>query len=109
MDRYLQIRVFARAAALEATSAKTALQILDDIILGRFRSDVVNGKTLISTSEAGGSVTFQISTSLSPAEITEIALEAASWISTLPDPDLATAYPRRIRRLRASFGNSTAC
>ncbi|MFM7103090.1 MAG: hypothetical protein ACKO3N_18215 [Verrucomicrobiota bacterium] len=99
---------FVRAAKLKATAGGTSLRaVLECILLGQFNSSVVNGRTVISTSEAGGSVQFEILDGLGPARVAELAGEALDWLDSLPAEQQANPIPpRRIRRLRVSFSRA---
>lgn len=107
------LRALALAALRGAEKAKdkTPVQILEEIVLGRFTSDFTDGKTVISTSEAGGSVSFQLPDSFTPAEVMALAMECIARINsgeygaadTLPN-----VIPQRvIKRLRGSFWNAS--
>jgi hypothetical protein len=48
---------------------------------------VVNGQTILSTSEAGGSVTFTFDRAFTPSELATMAEEALEWVNTLVDPE----------------------
>jgi hypothetical protein len=110
-NRYMMLRAFVLAAVKQAEAAgggKTPTAVMEDIVLGKFESEVVGGKTLISTSEAGGVATFSLMTDFTPAEIVSLAMEAITWIQQQPDPLNPSLYPpRRIKRLRASFAKAT--
>lgn len=101
------LRAFIRAAVLRADElggANTPTTILNAIILGKFISEATNGRTLISTQEAGGSATYTLPAMLGPADVMELAEEALEWLNqqTDPnDPDLGQLQP--VKRLRATF------
>lgn len=101
-DRLLLLRALVRAAKLQYGSGSPK-PVLEQIILGKFESEVTNGKTVISTTEAGGTVTFVVADSLGPAEVLTLAEEAIEWLDQQPDPANPNLSPRRIRRLRVSF------
>jgi len=101
-NRQLLVRAFVRAAMLQANGGAIK-PVLEQIILGKFQSEVTDGKTLVSTSEAGGTVTFALPNNLGPAEIMALAEEAIEWLDNQPDPANPNLSPRRIRRLRVSF------
>ena len=84
----------------------TPIDVLETIVVGRFDSDFSNGKTVISTQEADGSVSFSIPDQLSPAEVVALAMEAIAWLKAQPDPNNPNVYPRRIKRLRVSFAKA---
>ena len=103
----------AQAQAESATASAdaktlTPIGVLENIILGRFDSEIQNGKTLVSTNEAGGSASFTLMYDLTPSDIMELSMEAITWINSQPDPSNPDVYPaRRIKRLRASFAKAT--
>ncbi len=99
-------RTFVRAAKIRATalgSPNTPKSILEGILLGQFTSSATNGRTLIRTTEAGGSVEFILPADLGPAEVMAICDEALRIVESSPDPLNPTVQSRRIMRLRASF------
>ncbi|HEY1790690.1 MAG TPA: hypothetical protein VGJ73_21260 [Verrucomicrobiae bacterium] len=83
----------------------TPISVLDDIIIGRFKSDIAEGKTLVSSSEAGGSVGFTLVGSLTPADVVAKAVEAKMWINSQADPNNPETWrwPERRMRLRVTF------
>lgn len=106
IDRLVLIRAFVRAAKLQAGAASTPKAVLEQIILGKFTSEATHGKTLISTTEAGGTATFILPDSFGPAEVMALAEEAIEWLENQPDPNNPNLSPRRISRLRVSFDKS---
>ncbi len=106
-DDQLLFAAFVRGAKLAGAAAsptKTAKQVLEAIILSRFTSEATNGRTLISTSEAGGSVAFTFPEMLNPAEVMAYAEKALQWIEAQPDQNnLDLSKLNRVGRLRASF------
>ena len=82
---------------------QTPTQLLEEIVLGKFQSEVTDGKTLIRVNEAGGETQFSLMADLSPAEIMAIAMGALSWLQQQPDPNNPDLYPPTIKRLRADF------
>ena len=95
------------ATRQEEAEGKTPIQVLEGIIVGRFTSDFAEGKTVISTAEADGNVSFQLAADLSPADVIALAMEAIAWIrQNCADPAAPTddeIYPPRVLRLRGSF------
>jgi hypothetical protein len=85
--------------------AVTPICVLDEIIIGRFKHDIAEGKTLVSSSEAGGSVAFSLAGEFTPADVIDLAVEAKMWIAQQENPDDPTCYrwPKRRTRLRATF------
>jgi hypothetical protein len=118
-NRYLQMRAMILAAVrtaeaqTEATEGAapttvTPASVLEGIVMGKFETELQEGKTLISTSEAGGTASFSIVGGLNPSDIVEIAMEALTWLQDQPDPNNPPVYPtKRIKRMRASFAKAT--
>jgi hypothetical protein len=80
-------RTFVRAAKIRATalgSPNTPKSILEGILLGQFTSSATNGRTLIRTTEAGGSVEFILPADLGPAEVMAICDEALRIVESSP-------------------------
>ena len=102
-------RIFVRAAKLRATAlggAATPKSVLEGIVLGQFTSTATNGRTVISTSEAGGTTTFTLPADLGPADVMSVADEALSLIESSANPLNPTVGTKRIQRLRVSFGKA---
>jgi hypothetical protein len=106
-EKTLLRNAFIRAAVLEAAAADpatTARALLQTIIRGKFTTDATNGRTVISTSEAGGTVTFTLPDALSPAEVMIRAEQAIEWLERQEDPDDPDLTKlRSTRRYRATF------
>jgi len=106
-NRYMLLRAFVLAAkktADEQGTPATPTTVLEDIVLGKFTTELSDGKTLISTDEAGGTATFALMGTFTAIEVVALAMEAITWLRQQPDPDDPEIYPsRRIRRLRVSF------
>jgi len=83
------------------TIAKFLGQIRNAIIAG----ELVNGKVLIATAEAGGSTTFAVPPGFTPADLVALFQEAIDYANQWNNNPPKTA--RRITRLRASFFNAT--
>jgi hypothetical protein len=106
-NRILLIRAFVESArSAAAASGKTLTQVLADIRNAIFNGELRDGKILISSAEAGGTVTFTVPAGHAPLEIMELAQEALDWCGQFPDPDNPPSTARRIRRLRASFAKA---
>jgi len=105
-DLYL-IRAFIRGARLAGESSlppKTIVQVLESLILQNFQTTISNGRVLIETQEAGGSVRFEVPANLSSSQIITIAEKALEWLLAQPDPnnpDLSLLTP--VKRLSVSF------
>lgn len=103
-NRFLLRNALVRAAKLHnPTSPQSALEHL---IVGKFLVEVHDGKTVVRTEEAGGSIFFATA-DLGPGQVLELAEEALQWLMTQTDPTNPPLNPRRITRLRASFGQVT--
>jgi hypothetical protein len=66
-------------------------------------ASVVNGQTILSTAEAGGSVTFTFDRAYTPAELATMAEEALEWVSTLVAPENPPLDVPRYNRLHPTF------
>jgi hypothetical protein len=103
------IRALVRAA-LAANPANPKAELLT-IITGKYTQEVTSGGILISTSEAGGSVSFSVPSNFGPFEIMSLAEEAIQFIDGLPDPTAITdddLKTRRIKRLKVRFDRNLA-
>jgi len=104
-DRHLLIRAlceYARDTAPKRTPiAKFLGQIRNAIIAG----ELVNGKVLITTAEAGGSTTFAVPPGFTPADLVGLFQEAIDYANAHNGNPPKNV--RRITRLRASFFNAT--
>jgi hypothetical protein len=116
-NRNLLIRavVLAAVRASGGDAGQTTLKpvaILEGIVTGKFTAEFSNGKTLISTSEAGGSVSFMLPSDFGPADVMTLAMEAIQRIKAGdfgPSEDNLDPYANwpRIKRLRVSFAKAT--
>lgn len=99
----ITLSTFVRAAQLKATQGDTPLRaVLEGILIGHFKSTVANGRTVIATTEAGGSTQFTLPAGLTPPEVMEMAGRALRWIDSRPDP-ANPGLPNTVKRLRVSF------
>jgi hypothetical protein len=89
-----------------AQSGKTAVQVLEAVIDNQFTSVAKNGRTVVTTSEAGGSVTFHIDAGLNPTSVIQIAQRALNFIKSQADPANPVTHNRDIQRLRVSFAKA---
>jgi hypothetical protein len=106
-DRILFIRSFVESArAIGTQTGKPLTQVLGEIRNAIFSDELQNGKILISSNEAGGSVTFGVPAGHTPLEIMALAQEAIDWCYQFDDPNNPPATARRVRRLRASFSKA---
>lgn len=105
------VRAMVLAAKKLSSDSKTPVEVLEDIVLGRFESEVTNGTTVIQTAEAGGSTSFSIMSDMSPADVLALAMEAIARIKAGEfgdEEELENVYPKRvIKRLRAAFSRAT--
>jgi hypothetical protein len=102
------VEAFVHAASLHgkaATPPKTPAQVLEEVLLGRFASDVRNGRTVISFSEGGTQTSWTLPDGLSPMEIMQLAHEALQWLAAQPDPD-NPVFGNRVTRLRCAFNRA---
>lgn len=94
-DQSTLVSAFIRAANLQsrtAVPAKTATEILQSVLLGRFQSEGKNGRTILKVDEAGGSVEFTIPENMGAADIMALAELALQRIEGSV-----------VKRLRADF------
>ncbi|MGN6556216.1 MAG: hypothetical protein ACTHLW_21100 [Verrucomicrobiota bacterium] len=77
--------------------------MLDDINDALIGDGVQNGQILVSTSEAGGSVSFALPPGHTPLELAILNEEAIKFCNHFNDPENPPLTGRRIQRLRASF------
>lgn len=108
-DKTLLLRAFLRGAKLRADELgeTTPKAILESVILGKFKLEATNGRTVVSVGEAGGSTSFMIPQMLGPADVMALAEEAIEFLESLPDPENPNLSFRRIRRFRVSFSKAT--
>lgn len=103
------IRSWIRAALSTATQqSKPLQQVLAEINSAIYSTGVQNGQIVISTSEAGGSVSIAVQPGLSPLDLAELNEEAIAYCNQFPDPNNPDLNRRRIKRMRASFFRSHA-
>lgn len=104
------MRAFVRAAVKQASDeGRTPREVLEDIIVGRFKSEARNGRTIVSTSKGSSSVSYTIPDGLGPADVVMLAEEALEWVESQPNPDAPDLSGfRRVARLRASFARASA-
>ncbi len=93
-------------------TGKTPVEQLEAIVIGKFTTEFADGKTLVSTSENGGSVSFSLGGAFTPDEVTALCMEAIQRIKAGDfgsDENNLNPYLnfRRIVRLRASFAKAT--
>jgi hypothetical protein len=107
VGRQLLLRAFIRAAKKYGdANSKTPIAVLEAILLGRFTAEATEGKTLVTSTENGGTVTFMLPHDFGPADVMALAEEAIEWLEQQPDPNNPKLAARRIKRLRVSFANA---
>jgi len=112
-NRNLLLRSVVIAAVKQQQSAgKNPVEQLEEIVIGKFNSEFTDGKTLVSTSENGGSASFSLGGAFTPDEVTALAVEAIQRIKAGDfgvDENNLNPYLnfRRIKRLRVSFAKAT--
>ena len=92
-----------RALKLQLTGPATLVGSLNALVTQKWAANVVNGQTVLSTSEAGGSVTFTFERAYTPAELAVMAEEALEWVNTLADPENPPLDVARYTRLHPTF------
>jgi hypothetical protein len=109
-DRSVQVSAFLRAAQLRADElggTTSARDVLESLILGKFKAEANDGRTMISTSANGHSVQFALPNDLGPGDVIEIAELALQRMDGSDDPDRIPASPKRtVRSLRVSFART---
>jgi len=92
-----------RALKLQLTEGQTLASALNGLVVQKWSASVANGQTVLSTSEAGGSVTFTFERAYTPAELAVMAEEALEWVNTLADPENPPLDVARYNRLHPTF------
>ena len=92
-----------RALKLQLTEGTTLVEALEALVTQKCAANVVNGQTVLSTAEAGGSVTFTFDRAYTPAELAVMAEEALEWVNTLADPEDPPLDVPRYHRLHPTF------
>lgn len=108
-DRKIFLRAMIRASKIKAdSSSSTVLEVLQDILTGKF-TEIQKGRILVGSEGPNGqSVQFSIPDDWDSSDVMELAEEAMELVESLPvenqaDP-LPSIKPRgKVRRLRASF------
>jgi hypothetical protein len=99
----IEVRMMIRALRLQLTGDQTLVGALEGLVTSKWSSQVVNGQTILSTTEAGGSVTFTFERAYTPAELAVMAEEALEWVNTLPDPEHPPLDVPRYTRIHPTF------
>lgn len=92
-----------RALKLQLSPGTTLTAALNALLLQKWTSSVINGHTVLSTTEAGGSVTFTFERAFTPAELAVMAEEALEWLNTLVDPENPPLDVPRYNRIHPTF------
>ena len=92
-----------RALKLQLPDGSTLVSALNSLVTQKWAANVLNGQTVLSTSEAGGSVTFTFERSYTPSELAVMAEEALEWVNTLADPENPPLDIARYNRLHPTF------
>jgi len=92
-----------RALKLQLATGETLVDALNALVTSKWSAGVVNGQTILSTSEAGGSVTFTFNRAYTPAELATMAEEALEWVNTLVDPENPPLDVPRYNRIHPTF------
>ena len=99
--------MFIRAAKLKADEdSSTPTAILEAILLGRFKVEATDGKTLIKTQANGQEVEFAVGRDLGPGEVMELAELSLQELERQDDPDNPVFNTRKIKKVRVNFGNA---
>jgi hypothetical protein len=91
-----------RALKLQLTGGEALVGALQALVTQKWSASVVNGQTILSTSEADGSVTFTFDRAYTPAELATMAEEALEWVNTLVDPRRRIGFRRSPKPCRSS-------
>ena len=92
-----------RALKLQLPDGGTLVSALNSLVTQKWAANVLNGQTVLSASEAGGSVTFTFERAYTPAELAVMAEEALEWVNTLADPENPPLDVARYNRLHPTF------
>ncbi len=111
VSRQFLIRGLVRAAKARATAlggSNTLVSVLTGLLTTQFNLSVVNGRVIVSTAEAGGSVSFATGGEISsPEGFIALVEEALEWVEQQADPNNPNLSPRQVTRLRATFEHLT--
>ena len=106
-SRILLIRAIVESARSMATEQVPLTKVLGNIRTAIFQGDVINGKVLLTSMEAGGTTTFSLPNGHTPMETMALVQEAIDWCHSFSTPDNPPTFQRRIKRLRVSFQRAT--
>ncbi|HNU53373.1 MAG TPA: hypothetical protein PKJ98_20965 [Verrucomicrobiota bacterium] len=99
----LEVRMLVRALRLQLTEGATLVSALEALVAQKWTANVVNGQTVLTAAEAGGSVTFTFDRAYTPAELAVMAEDALEWVNTLADPENPPLDVPRFNRLHPTF------
>ncbi len=103
----MPLLTFWRIAKLTAERSGVSLRaLLEDLAVKHFKTTVSDGRVLLSTAEAGGSVEFEVPSGMGPNEIARLADKALRHLETQTDQTNPNP-PREITRLRATFNRAS--
>ena len=100
-----------RALKLQLTAGQTLVGALNGLVVQKWTSHVVNGQTVLTAAEAGGSVTFTFERAYTPTELAVMAEEALEWVNTLiasEHPPQDVTFPTKQRTAAVSWDSPTA-
>ena len=92
-----------RALKLQLAEGATLVSAPEALVTQKWAANVVNGQTVLTATEAGGSVTFTFDRAYTPAELAGMAEEALEWVNTLADPENPPLDVPRYNRLHPTF------
>jgi hypothetical protein len=85
------------------TGGETLVGALNALVTSKWAAQVVNGQTILSTSEARGSVTLPFDGAHTPDELATMAEEALEWVNTSSTGKTRPWTPPRYNRLHPTF------
>jgi hypothetical protein len=97
MANYLRLKrmVIEEATLIAKAKGVHPIEVLEAMRTKLFSSGIINGKVVISTTEAGGTTTFAFLEGFPYAEVADLIQAAIE--------DLRGGTPREVRRLRACY------
>lgn len=81
----IEVRMLVQALKPQLTRPATLVGSLTALVTQKWAANVVHGQIVLSTSEAGSSVTFTFERAHTPTEPAVMAEEALEWGNTLAD------------------------
>jgi hypothetical protein len=109
-DRITLITALVASAKRRAPDGRALVDFIGDIQDAIFSDNIQDGKVLVSSAEAGGTVTFAMPPGHSPLELMALCQEAIAWCYQFPNPNdpkrpdgTSALIPRRIKRFKVSF------